>query len=70
MTIHLLCLTSSGGVPIFNRKKGDTDSVSLPQFHNHKMIISPFIITTASILYSGIPKWCPHVLQIARHHAV
>lgn len=27
MALHFICLTATGGIPIFTRKKGDCDTV-------------------------------------------
>lgn len=29
MTVHIMCLTTSGGIPLFVRKKGDGDLVNV-----------------------------------------
>lgn len=32
MTVHIMCLTTSGGIPLFVRKKGDGDLVKFSDY--------------------------------------
>lgn len=43
MVVHIMCLTTSGGLPLFTRKRGDCDPVSITAasvfFHNRSSCV-------------------------------
>lgn len=40
MTAHIMCLTSSGGIPLFVRKKGDGELVTILFFRVEYFFLS------------------------------